>query len=135
MASVQKQSQFAFWFVARAFLTLGTVTPSFAQEPRSTQPIRNYEFDQTIPRDVLENYLDRSVTMAYFLVTGKTEGNREYQYRDDDLRLIQNIGTKFIGRAIYRWNGEARLNDASFWNDAKAAFRQVVGNAIACRIS
>ena len=65
----------------------------------------DYHFDGTISREVLENYLDRSVTMAYFLVTGKVEGNREYLYREDDIRLILNIGAKFIGRAIYRWNG------------------------------
>jgi alpha-L-fucosidase 2 len=86
---------------------------------------RDYHFDGTISREVLENYLDRSVTMAYFLVTGKTEGNREYLYRDDDLRLIQNIGAKFIGRAIYRWNGESRLNDPNFWKDAKTLIAKV----------
>jgi hypothetical protein len=80
----------------------------------------NYHFDGTISREVLENYLDHSVTMAYFLVTGKAEGNREYLYREDDIRLIRNIGAKFVGRAIYRWNGENRLNDPSFWADAKA---------------
>ena len=31
----------------------------------------DYHFDGTISREVLENYLERSVTMAYFLVTGK----------------------------------------------------------------
>lgn len=72
-------------------------TPSKAQQ-------LDYHFDGTISREVLENYLDRSVTMAYFLVTGKVEGNREYLYREDDARLIRNIGAKFIGRAIYRAN-------------------------------
>ena len=86
---------------------------------------RDYHFDGTISREVLENYLDRSVTMAYFLVTGKAEGNREYLYRDDDLRLIKNIGAKFIGRAIYRWNGESRLNDPNFWKDAKTLIAKV----------
>ncbi|QDU58917.1 hypothetical protein [Aeoliella mucimassa] len=90
--------------------------------PRSD---RDYQFDTTISRSVLENYLDRSVTMAYFLVTGDTEGNREYLYRDDDVRLIQNIGAKFIGRAVYRWNGEARLVDDSFWQEATRLIEQV----------
>jgi hypothetical protein len=52
-------------------------------------------------------------------VTGKSEGNREYPYHDDDVRLIRNIGAKFIGRAIYRWNGESRLNDQDFWEGAR----------------
>ncbi len=58
-------------------------------------------------------------------MTGKTEGNREYLYRDDDVRLIRNTGAKFIGRAIYRWNGESRLNDADFWNGAKQLIERV----------
>jgi alpha-L-fucosidase 2 len=91
----------------------------------SKEHARDYHFDGTISREVLENYLDRSVTMAYFLVTGKPEGNREYLYRDDDVRLIRNIGAKFIGRAIYRWNGESRLNDPNFWKDAKALIEKV----------
>ena len=91
----------------------------------SKQQQLDYHFDGTISREVLENYLDRSVTMAYFLVTGKAEGNREYPYREDDVRLIRNIGAKFIGRAIYRWNGEDRLNDNSFWTDAKALIERV----------
>jgi hypothetical protein len=74
---------------------------------------------------VLDDYLERSVTMAYFLVTGEAEGHREYPYRDDDIRLIRNIGAKFIGRAIYRWNGEDRLNDPNFWEGAKALMDKV----------
>lgn len=86
---------------------------------------RDYHFDGAISREVLENYLDGSVTMAYFLVTGKTEGNREYTYRDDDVRLIQNIGAKFIGRALYRWNGESRLNDPDFWEGARTLVHRI----------
>jgi len=86
---------------------------------------RDYRFEETISREVLENYLERPVTMAYFLIPGRNESNFEYLYRDDDVRLIQNIGAKFIGRAIYRWNGESRLNDPNFWKDAKALIDRV----------
>jgi len=85
----------------------------------------DYHFDGTISREVLENYLDRSVTMAYFLVTGTPERNRQYPYREDDVRLIKNIGAKFIGRAIYRWGGESRLNEPGFWTDAKTLIDRV----------
>jgi len=96
-----------------------------AAETSSTGRSRDYHFEGTISREVLENYLDRSVTMAYFLVTGKAEGNRQYRHRDDDVRLIRNIGAKFIGRAIYRWNGEGRLNDPNFWAGAKTLIDKV----------
>ena len=49
-----------------------------AAETSAAGRARDYHFDGTISRQVLENYLDRSVTVAYFLVTGKAEGNREY---------------------------------------------------------
>ncbi|HUD48902.1 MAG TPA: hypothetical protein VMR33_18865 [Candidatus Baltobacteraceae bacterium] len=77
-----------------------------------------YYFDGTISRQTLENYLDHSVTMGYFLVPGKPEGY-EFPYRDDDVRLIRNIGAMFIGRAIYRWGEESRLNDPAFLAYAK----------------
>lgn len=81
---------------------------------------KSFFFDKNgISKKVLSNYLDRSVTMAFFLVPEKPEGNRVYPYHDDDIRLIKNIGAKFIGRSIYRWGGESRLNDPGFWNDAK----------------
>jgi hypothetical protein len=85
----------------------------------------DFRFDGTISREVLENYLDHSVTMAYFLVTGIPEGNRPYLYREDDVRLIRNIGAKLIGRAIYRWGGESRLNEPKFWSDAKELIEKV----------
>ena len=109
----------------RIVLTESTSRAADVPETSRTALARDYHFNETISREVLENYLDRSVTMAYFLVTGKPEGNREYLYRDDDVRLIQNIGAKFIGRAIYRWNGEGRLNDPNFWTDAKALIDKV----------
>jgi hypothetical protein len=33
-----------------------------------------YRFDGSISWEVLDNYLDRSITMGYFLVPGKPEG-------------------------------------------------------------
>jgi len=119
-------------FIVSLIVGLSTVTAiSGEKEPVETDQSpdavrsRDYHFDGTISREVLENYLDRSVTMAYFLVTGKPEGNREYLYREDDIRLIRNIRPKFIGRAIYRWNGESRLNDPEFWTSARALIAKV----------
>jgi hypothetical protein len=66
----------------------------------------NYRFDRKISRVVLENYLSRSITMAELY---RSPGNL-----DDDIRMIQNTGAKFIGRSIYLWGGEARLLDPIF---------------------
>lgn len=78
----------------------------------------DFKFDKKISRQVLENYLGRSITMGYFLVPGKPEGY-EFPYRKDDIRMIKNIGAKFIGRAIYRWGEESKLNDQAFLAYAK----------------
>ena len=77
-----------------------------------------YYFDGSISREALENYLDRSVTAGYFLVPGTPE-RYEFPYREDDIRMLQNIGAKFIGRAIYRWSEESKLGDPEFLLYAK----------------
>ena len=77
-----------------------------------------FYFDGAISRQTLENYLDRSITMGYFLVPGQPEGY-QFPYRDDDVRMIHNLGAKFIGRAIYRWGQESKLGDPAFLEYAK----------------
>jgi len=65
--------------------------------------MRSYQFDGKISREVLENYLSRAITMSAVL---HGIGNT-----DDNIRMLKNIGAKFAGRAIYRWGGEAALED------------------------
>ncbi|MDB5108901.1 MAG: hypothetical protein JWR67_15, partial [Mucilaginibacter sp.] len=48
---------------------------------------RDYKFKNKISRQVLENYLDRSITMQNLLT--------DQQNFDDNLRMIKNIGAKF----------------------------------------
>ena len=68
--------------------------------PSSAAP-RDYRFDGSISRPVLENYLSRCVTFMD-LLTGV--GNV-----DDNLRMVGNMGVKYAGRVIYRWGGEEAL--------------------------
>jgi hypothetical protein len=97
------------------FLILPSTTTAQAPADAPSSP---FAFDGSISREVLENYLDRSITMGYFLVPGTPEGY-EFPYREDDIRMIKNIGAKFIGRAIYRWGEESKLNDPAFLAYAK----------------
>lgn len=57
-----------------------------------------YQFDRTISRTVLDNYLARSITMEG-LLNGR--GNL-----DDNIRMLKAIGAKYIGRALCLWNAE-----------------------------
>lgn len=70
---------------------------------KTTVDSRSYTFDGTISRNVLDSYLSRAITMSSVLHgTGCV---------DDNIRMLKDIGAKFIGRAILRWGGEASLED------------------------
>lgn len=55
---------------------------------------KNYCFDGSMAREVLESYLSRAVTAA---------GLYESDTLADDLRALRNIGAKFLGRASGIW--------------------------------
>ncbi len=60
-----------------------------------------YGFDGTISREVLENYLSRSISME-----GLLNGRGDLK---DNLRMLKSTGAKFIGRSICLWGGEFNL--------------------------
>jgi pimeloyl-ACP methyl ester carboxylesterase len=68
---------------------------------RAAAKPRDYRFDGTISREVLENYLSRSITME-----GMLNGRGDL---DDNVRMLKETGAKFIGRALCLWGGEAEL--------------------------
>jgi hypothetical protein len=95
-------------FTARTFAAVLTlvslsafVTIPLHQKIELPAKVPDYRFSKKISREVLENYLERSITMQRML-TG--EGNF-----DDNLRMMKHIGVKFIGRAVCQWGGEANL--------------------------
>lgn len=71
------------------------------QVPTAGRAARDYKFDGTISRDVLENYLSRSIS-----VEGILNGRGDL---DDNARMLKDTGAKFIGRALCLWGGEANL--------------------------
>src|SRR5512139_3297001 len=64
-------------------------------------PSRNYQFDKTMSREVLGNYLSRSITME-----GLLNGRGDLE---DNIRMLKSMGAKFIGRSLCLWGGEANL--------------------------
>ncbi|MCP5520808.1 MAG: hypothetical protein H7A46_04600 [Verrucomicrobiales bacterium] len=74
---------------------------SAAEEAASPLPTRDYHFDRTISRPVLENYLSRSISME-----GLLNGRGDLT---DNIRMLQQIGAKFIGRSLCLWGGEGNL--------------------------
>jgi hypothetical protein len=69
---------------------------------RASAPV-GYQFDSTIPRAVLDNYLSRSISME-----GLLNGRGNF---DDNIRMLDHIGAKFIGRSICLWGREGQLLD------------------------
>jgi hypothetical protein len=74
-----------------------------------------YRFDGSISREVLERYLSRAVTFSELL--------HEQGDVSDNVRFLTNTGSKLVGRAIYRWGGEAGL--PALLNRARPIARQV----------
>jgi len=88
----------------------GAKTAEFSLEPGETlhldgdlsgQKPRDYRFDTTISREVLENYLSRSITME-----GLLNGRGDL---DDNIRLLKTTGAKYVGRGLCLWGGEGQL--------------------------
>lgn len=81
-----------------------------------------FHFDSNgIDREVLENYLDRSITLSCVLAPRPADED----LNKDDIRMIKNTGAKFIGRAIFRWENERILNSPSFWTKAETIIKEL----------
>jgi hypothetical protein len=61
----------------------------------------NYKFNRTISREVLGNYLSRSICMEG-LLNGRGDLN-------DNIRMLTHTGAKYIARSICLWGNEANL--------------------------
>jgi hypothetical protein len=71
------------------------------KSPPTTARAGGYAFDKTISREVLENYLARSITMQ-----GMLNGQGDLK---ENIRMLKDMGVKYIGRSICLWGGEANL--------------------------
>jgi hypothetical protein len=79
---------------------------------------QDFQFDTTISRAVLENYLSRSISFTELLHDDLSQP-RDGRGVDphDNIRLLLNIHAKFVGRAIMIWGHEDRL--AGYLRNAK----------------
>lgn len=89
-------------FIASSFSVsaLALTNGSFAAA-MSRHRARNYKFSRTISRQVLCNYLARSISME-----GLLNGRGDL---DDNIRMLGFTGAKYIGRSICLWGGEGNL--------------------------
>jgi len=67
-----------------------------------TMAASEFSFNGSMSKEVLRNYVSRAVTFQGFAV----EDNTRDSIFEEDLRMIRNIGAKYIGRsAFYSWGG------------------------------
>lgn len=113
----------------RRFLasSLATTTFLFGRlvpgEPLIGASARSYEFQRTISRALLGNYLSRSICMEG-LFNGRGDLN-------DNIRMLKRLDAKYIARSICLWGGEANL--LANFDRAKQQVpqtRSISGNAI-----
>jgi hypothetical protein len=71
---------------------------------------QEFQFDGSISRPVLENYLDRSISFTELLHDDLTKprNNRGVDPRDN-MRFIIGSGARFVGRALMVWGREKDL--------------------------
>jgi hypothetical protein len=97
-----QRRQFLTQSSAAAVLTIAEMTPAIGitfRRPRGRQS--DYRFDKAISRSVLENYLSRSITME-----GLLNGRGDLS---DNIRMLKQVGAKYVGRSICLWGREAEL--------------------------
>lgn len=99
-----------------ALLAAGGILPAqtvFGAEPttRPAPPGRDYGFDGKISREVLENYLSRSVSFTELLHDDLSQP-RDGRGVDphDNMRFLLNTGARFVGRALMCWGRERELD-------------------------
>ncbi len=85
---------------------------------------QSFQFDGSMPRSVLESYLDRSISFTELLHDDLTRPrNQRGVDPHDNLRLLLACKAKFVGRALMVWGREPEL--AVFLKTAKPYARAI----------
>lgn len=72
-----------------------SASPAHAADMPAAGLSGKYQFDRTISREVLENYLARSIS-----VEGVFNGRGDL---DDNIRMLKSLGVKYAGRSLCLW--------------------------------
>lgn len=89
-------------------------------DPHESSFLRTYELkDGFISRDTLKSYLSRAITQSEFVTGEDFFVDGPVPNREDDVRMVKNLGAKFIGRAIFQWNNPERFANPDFLSTAR----------------
>jgi len=120
-----KQANKAMLAAILFLLACGTKTEETTDQGRPPfDP--SYAFaDGKIPRNVLDSYLSRSILQAEYLNTPGFYNDGDYPYKNDDFRMLREVGAKFIGRALFSWDIPEAFTRPEFLANAKARMEQM----------
>lgn len=90
----------AVWSLFAALPALAFCSGALAADDSATTA-RSYRFDGKMPREVLESYLSRAICME-----GLLNGRGDL---DENIRMLKNVGAKYIGRSLCLWGRESDL--------------------------
>lgn len=103
------------------FLTVQGCGPQQGSDPQNDKPSSfSFSFQDSMPENVLRSYLSRSITMAEVATGPEFYVDSDIPNREDDERMLLNIGAKFIGRSAYLWGQENKAAHPRFFNSIKA---------------
>lgn len=89
---------------------------------------QNYNFNGTMSREVLDNYLDRAITMQT-LSAIEGVGLQPETERIKDINMLDDINAKFIGRIAGWWeSGWGQTNHDNFFNKVQQNVSDVKAN-------
>jgi len=105
-----------------------TLMINYTSQVKCKEKLKYQLNERGISEQSLNNYLKRAVTMSEFLTVDPHNNDGQQSNKEDDIRLIKNIGAKFIGRAIYRWGDELSFKHPEFLGEATALIKRVHSN-------
>ena len=97
--ALRRPCRSAAYYLAVCFL-LSLLSANVAGQQNHMET-NGFQFDRTITRELLENYLSRAISME-----GLLNGRGDLT---DNIRMLKSTGAKFIGRSLCLWGGEANL--------------------------
>src|SRR6266446_5820490 len=89
--------------IAAALVCLLVGQRTWAGDTNSSIRSGGFQFDGKISRQVLENYLSRSIC-----IEGMLNGRGPLA---DDIRMVTNCGAKYVARALCLWGAENNFLD------------------------
>ncbi len=110
------------------FLACGDDPSPLPDDPDDENPTtfeRSYAFSRSMPENVLRSYLSRSITMAEFLTADEFIYDSAIPQREDDERMLIDMGAKFVGRSIFMWGSENKAANPDFFAKAKQSLEQM----------